>query len=105
MLRIRIILGRYIKTVIADPVMNNADVGGEVGWALRTVRVEEKNGVAYRGKPASSQRPVNNGIMLVGRIHIRDVLGIIHTSHHGLHTYELPFLNQDVPDVPAFADS
>lgn len=104
LLSIWIILSRYIKAVIADSVVNYADVGWKIRGTLRAVGIKEEKGVVNSRQPASAHCPIDDSVMLVGRIHIRDILGIINVSYRSLHTYELPSLCQNVPDISSLAD-
>lgn len=91
--------------MVADPIMNNADIGRKIRRALGAVWIEVKKRIADRGEPSSAKRPVNDGILFVSGIHIGDVLRIINAADRCTHTHELPLLNQNIPDVPSLTDS
>lgn len=86
-------MGRYIEAMIADPVLNNAYVCRKVRRTLRAVGVKIKKGVADGAESASAKRPVNDGILLIGRIHVRYVLRIINPADHRPHAYKLSCLS------------
>jgi hypothetical protein len=78
--------------MVADPIMNNANIGRKIRWALRTVRIKIKKGIAYGAESASAYRPVDDGVLLIGRIHVQYILRIINPADHSPHTYKLTFL-------------
>jgi hypothetical protein len=78
--------------MVADPILNNAYISGKIWRALGVVGVKEKQGIAYGAEPASTKRPVNDGVLLIGRIHVRYVLRIVNTADRRPHTYKLTFL-------------
>ena len=78
--------------MIADTILNNAYICRKVRWALRAVRIKIKKGTANGAESASAYRPVDDGVLLIGRIHIQHILGIINPADHSSHTYKLSYL-------------
>jgi hypothetical protein len=91
--------------MVADPIMNNANIGRKIRWALRTVRIKIKKGVADRSKSAPAERPVNDRVLLLGGIHIRYVLRIINAPDGGPQASKLTFLFYNSPDIASFTHS
>jgi len=80
------------------------DVGGEIGRTLGIVRIEIKERVTDGCKSPSSDGPVNDGVLLIRRIHIVHILRIIYSADRFAHADKLARLRQDVPDIAALVD-
>lgn len=100
-----IILSWYIKAMVADSILNNANVGREIRRALGTIWIKEKKSISDRCESAPAESPVNDCIMLIGRIHICNILWIVNASNGSLHADKLPFLNQNIPDISSLTDA
>ena len=87
---IRIAAGRYVKTVVADPVMYDAHVGRKIGRTGAAVGIEKEQGIVDSKQPAACHGPVHDIIMLLGRCHVIDVLRIIAAAYGFTHTDKLP---------------
>ena len=97
-------MGRNIKTMIADPVLYHTDVGGEIGRALRIIRIEIEECVADGRESASAQSPVDDAVLFIRRVHIIHILGIIDPADRFAHADKLPHLRQDISDIATLVD-
>ena len=76
--------------MIAYPVMYNPDPCWKVCRAGVAVGIEEEQRLVLPLKPASVQSPVHDVIVLLGRCHIVDILGIVLSAYGFAHAHELP---------------
>ena len=76
--------------MVTYPVMYNPDSCGKVCRAGITVGIKEEQRLVYSLKPASVQSPVHDVIVLLGRCHVVDILGIVLPAYSFPHAYELP---------------
>lgn len=76
--------------MVTYPVMYNPDSCGKVCRAGITVGIKEEQRLVYSLKPASVQSPVHDVIVLLGRCHVVDILGVILSAYCLTHTNELP---------------
>jgi hypothetical protein len=91
--------------MVTDPVLYYTDVSWKIGWTLRIIRVEIKERITDGSKSASAQRPVDNTVLLICRIHVVDILGIIYSADRFTHADKLTRLSQDVSDIASLIDS
>ena len=91
--------------MIANSVMNNANICREIGWTLGTVWIEEEKGMVNSRQSAPSHGPIHDGVVFLRRVHVCYILGVVDTSHRWLHANELPFLGQDIPYISSLTDS
>ena len=76
--------------MVAYPVMYNPDPCWKVCRACIAVGIEEKKGLIHSLQSSSVQCPVDYVIMLLGRCHVVDILGIVLSAYSLAHAYELP---------------
>ena len=91
--------------MIPNSCMNHAHVGWKIRRALRAVRIKKEKGVIDSAQSVTCQCPVYNGIVLVGGVHIIDILRIIHPADRSLHAYKLPRLLYNITDIASLANS
>ena len=87
---IRVAAGRYVKTVVADPVMYDAHIGRKIGGTGTAVGIEKEQGIVDPQQPAACHGPVHDIIMLLGRCHIVHILRIVAAAYGFPHADKLP---------------
>lgn len=75
--------------MVADPVVDHAYIGREVGRAGGAVGVVEEQGAVHADQAASGQRPVHDIVMLLSRRHVIYVLAVVFAANGFPHADEL----------------
>lgn len=76
--------------MIADAVVDHADLAREVGGAAVAVGIEKEQRFVNACQPAAVQRPVHDIVMLLCRGHVIDVLRVVAAADRFPHAHELP---------------
>lgn len=91
--------------MIADAVVDHADLAREVGGAAVAVGIEKEQRFVNAYQPAAVQRPVDDVVMLLCRGHVVDVLRVVAAADRFPHAHELPGLCDDLPHIAAVVDT
>ena len=63
--------------MVAYTIMNDPDLGREIGGTGLTVWIEKEQGIVDAKEPAARQRPIHNFVMLFCGRHVVDVLRVV----------------------------